>query len=66
MPGMIIAILFCLGAFVLSLRSVSAYGIVNAFSIAAGAMAAVAMSQCLILAARPRILEPLFGGLDRM
>jgi predicted ferric reductase len=66
MPGMIIAILFCLGALALSLRSVSAYGVVNAFSIAAGAMAAVAMSQCLILAARPRILEPLFGGLDRM
>lgn len=33
---------------------------------AVGAASFVAMALALILAARPRLLEPLFGGLDRM
>lgn len=66
MPGLIAIVFFCLVALGLSISSVSAYGLGNVFAIATGAMAVVAMSQCLILAARPRLLEPLFGGLDRM
>lgn len=66
MPGLIASVSLCLVAFVLSFRSVSAYGFGNALGVATGAVAVVAMSQCLILAARPRLLEPLFGGLDRM
>lgn len=37
-----------------------------AFGIAVGSAASVAMALTLLLAARPRLLEPLFGGLDRM
>lgn len=66
MLGLIAAVFFCLVALMLSYNTVSAYGLGNAFGIATGAMAVVAMSQCLILAARPRLLEPLFGGLDHM
>ena len=35
-------------------------------AIAAAAVALIAMCQCLILAARFRVLEPVFGGVDRM
>ena len=42
------------------------YGSDPAIGIAVGAAAFVAMAEALILAARPRLLEPLFGGLDRM
>ena len=66
MPGLMIITFFCLVAAALSFNSVSAYGLGNAFGVATGAVAVVAMSQCLILAARPRLLEPLFGGLDHM
>ena len=66
MPGLMIITFFCLVAAALSFNSVSAYGLGNAFGVATGAVAVVAMSQCLILAARPRLLEPLFGGLDPM
>jgi predicted ferric reductase len=66
MSGLIAIVFFCLVALALSFGSVAVYGLGNALGIAAGAMAVVAMSQCLILAARPRLLEPLFGGLDRM
>lgn len=66
MPGLIAITFFCLVAAVLSFKSVWAYGLDNALGIATGAVAVVAMSQCLILAARPRLLEPLFGGLDNM
>lgn len=65
-PGLIIITFFCLVAAALSFSSVSAYGLDNAFGVAAGSVAVIAMSQCLILAARPRLLEPLFGGLDHM
>lgn len=66
MPGLMIITFFCLVAAALSFSSVSAYGFGNAIGVATGAVAVVAMSQCLILAARPRLLEPLFGGLDHM
>lgn len=64
--GPAIAVALCFLALVLALRSASAYGAVNALSLGAGAVSLIAMSQCLVLAARPRFLEPLFGGLDRM
>ena len=54
MPGLMIITFFCIVAAVLSFNSISAYGIGNAFGVATGAVAVVAMSQCLILAARPR------------
>lgn len=66
MTGPVTAVLLCALAFVLALRSGFAYGLVNAFSLGMGAVSLLAMSQCLVLAARPRFLEPLFGGLDRM
>ncbi|KAA0889354.1 ferric reductase-like transmembrane domain-containing protein [Pusillimonas sp. ANT_WB101] len=66
MPGLLVITFFCLVAAALSFSSVSAYGLGNAFGVATGSVAVVAMSQCLILAARPRLLEPLFGGLDHM
>lgn len=66
MPGVIASILFCLIAFALSLDALSGYGAQNMLGVAFGAMSIVAMSLCLVLAARPRFLEPLFGGLDFM
>lgn len=42
------------------------HGAEAAIGISVGTAALVAMSLTLILAARPRMLEPLFGGLDRM
>lgn len=63
-PAGVIAI--CLAAFGLALREGTGYGLVNAISIGAGSVSLVAMSLCLVLAARPTILEPAFGGLDRM
>jgi predicted ferric reductase len=56
----------CLATFVLSWRAGLAYGLANAISLGAGFVSLVAMSQCLVLAARPWFLEPVFGGLDRM
>jgi len=65
-PGLFVIVFCCLGALALSIDTVAPYGLRNTLGIAAGATAVVAMSQCLILAARPRLLEPLFGGLDHM
>ena len=56
----------CLAAFALSLQSGMAYGLSKAIGLGAGSVSLAAMSQCLVLAARPRFLEPIFGGLDRM
>ena len=42
------------------------YGSDPAIGMAVGAAAFVAMAEALVLAARPRPLEPMFGGLDRM
>lgn len=66
MPGVIAVIFLCLVAFALSLDAVSGYGAGNALGIGSGAVAIVAMSLCLVLASRPRFLEPVFGGLDYM
>lgn len=44
----------------------ASHGSDAAIGIAVGAAGFVAMSEASILAARPRLLEPLFGGLDRM
>jgi predicted ferric reductase len=66
MLGPAAAIALCLAAFALALRTGLSYGVTNAISIGAGAVSLVAMSQCLMLAARPRFLEGVFGGLDRM
>ena len=53
------------GAF-LGAQTYAPYGVETAFSIAIGAAAIVAMSLALLLSARPRLAEPLFGGLDQM
>ena len=50
----------------LGLITYASHGSDAAIGIAVGAAGFVAMSEALILAARPRLLEPLFGGLDRM
>lgn len=50
----------------LGLTGYAGYGAEAAFGIAVGAAAVVLMAEALILAARPRLIEPLFGGLDRM
>ncbi len=64
--GPIIVVLLCAMAAALAAMAVAPFGILNATSIALAATATVAMSQCFMLATRPRFLEPLFGGLDRM
>jgi len=56
----------CIVAGALGFATYATYGFEAAIGIAVGSAAVVAMSQALILAARPRLLEPLFGGLDRM
>jgi predicted ferric reductase len=66
MVGPAAAVALCLATFALSWRTGLSYGLANAISLAAGAVSLVAMSQCLVLAARPSFLEPVFGGLDRM
>ncbi|PTQ83024.1 putative ferric reductase [Nitrosospira multiformis] len=60
------SITLCAAAFMLAVDATRDYGTANAISIGAAAMALAAMSQCLVLAARFRILEPVFGGLDRV
>ncbi|AMY71329.1 oxidoreductase, flavocytochrome subunit [Frigidibacter mobilis] len=64
--GPALVVLLCCAAAVLGFTTYAPYGSEAAFGIAVGAAAVVAMAQTLILAARPRLLEPLFGGLDRM
>lgn len=56
----------CLAVFGLSMQAGARYGLINALSLSIGSVALVAMSLCLLLAARPGVLEPFFGGLDRM
>ena len=60
----LVALLCALGV-ALAVNAVLPYGAANTLSIALASGSVVAMSQCLILAARPSLLEPLFGGLDR-
>lgn len=64
--GKLLIVLLCLGAAVLSVPAVSPYGLTNWISLAASSTAFVAMALNQYLATRPRLLEPLFGGLDRM
>ncbi len=64
--GPILAALSCIMVGLLGFTTYVPYGLDTAIGIAVGAAAVVAMSQTLILAARPRLLESLFGGLDRM
>lgn len=64
--GPLLVALPCILAGVLGFATYAPYGSEAAIGIAVGAAAVVAMSQTLILAARPRLLEPLFRGLDRM
>lgn len=66
LSGPLLVALLCLLAGLLGFTTYASYGSDAAIGIAVGAAAVVAMSQTLILAARPRLLEPLFGGLDRM
>ncbi|MCC2096581.1 MAG: ferredoxin reductase family protein, partial [Hyphomicrobiales bacterium] len=66
MMGPLLVALPCLLAALLGFNSYSPYGADAALGIAVGAAAVVAMAQTLILAARPPLVEPLFGGLDRM
>jgi len=64
--GPFLVMLTCMLVSMLGLVTYAPYGFDAAFGIAVGAAAVVAMSLTLILAARPRLLEPLFGGLDKM
>ncbi|WP_340107269.1 ferredoxin reductase family protein [Pikeienuella sp. HZG-20] len=64
--GPLLAATPCVLAGVLGLAAYAPYGADAAIGVGVGAAALVAMSEALILAARPRLLEPLFGGLDRM
>lgn len=64
--GPLLVALPCMLAGLLGFTIYEPYGTDEAIGIAVGAAAIVAMSQSLILAARPRLLEPVFGGLDRM
>jgi predicted ferric reductase len=66
LSGPLLVALMCVLAGLLGFTTYASYGSEAAIGIAVGAAAVVAMSQTLILAARPRLLEPLFGGLDRM
>lgn len=64
--GPLLVVVLCALAGLIGFSTYAPYGSDAAIGIAVGAAAVVAMSQTLILAARPRLLEPLFGGLDRM
>lgn len=66
MLGPAAAVALCLAAAVLSFAAAGSHGAANALGIAAGSVSLAAMSGCLVLAARPKGAEPLFGGLDRM
>lgn len=66
MIGPVLSSALCALAAVLAVTAVAPFGMLNTVSVALAASAVVAMSQCFVLAARPRVLEPLFGGLDRM
>jgi predicted ferric reductase len=65
-PGKLLVILLCLFAVILSVPAISWTGFETWLSLAASSAAFVAMALNQFLATRPRLLEPLFGGLDRM
>ncbi|GAA0283779.1 ferredoxin reductase family protein [Rhodovulum strictum] len=64
--GPLLVALPCILAAAMGFVTYAPYGAEAAIGIAVGAAAVVAMGEALILAARPRLLEPVFGGLDRM
>jgi len=64
--GRVIAILLCLVAVVLAVPVASPFGGATWLSLTASSAGFVAMAINQYLATRPRYLEPLFGGLDRM
>lgn len=66
LTGPAIAVLAILAGALLGAQTYAPYGAETAFSIAIGAAAIVAMSLALVLSARPRLVEPLFGGLDQI
>ncbi|KJS08115.1 MAG: hypothetical protein VR78_18660 [Hoeflea sp. BRH_c9] len=64
--GIILIVLACLIAVLLSVPAASHTGLATWFSIASASSAFVAMAVNQYLATRPKYLEPLFGGLDRI
>lgn len=66
LTGPAFAVLAILAGALLGAQTYAPYGAETALSIAIGAAAVVAMSLALVLSARPRLIEPLFGGLDQM
>lgn len=64
--GPILATLAVLYAALLGAQTYAPYGSETALGIALGAASIAAMSLALMLSARPRWVDPLFGGLDRM
>lgn len=64
--GPILAAVAVLYAAVLGGQAYALFGADTALGIAVGAASIAAMSLALLLSIRPRWLEPLFGGLDRM
>lgn len=64
--GPLLALLAVVAAAWLGLQTYAPYGSETALGIGMGAASIAAMSLALILAARPRLVEGLFGGLDRM
>lgn len=64
--GPAVVTLVVLAGAVLGAWTYAPYGADTALGIAFGAAAIVAMSLALLLATRARLIEPLFGGLDRM
>lgn len=66
MAGKTIVVILCLIATLFSVPAVSHTGLATWTSLAASSTAFVAMAINQFLATRPRYLEPLFGGLDRI
>jgi len=64
--GPILAAVAVLYAAVLGAQAYAPFGADTALGIAVGAASIAAMGLALLLSIRPRWLEPLFGGLDRM
>lgn len=64
--GIVLIFLACLVAVLLSVPAASHTGLATWFSIASASTAFVAMAINQYLAMRPKYLEPLFGGLDRI
>jgi len=62
----ILAALVVIAAAVLGAQTYAPYGMGTAIGIALGSGSIAAMSLALILSARLKLLEPIFGGLDRM